>query len=156
MSCRWRPTLWINVPFQPSGKFLRNDVTLVPEYAVTLYRIRTFTVAKIYLLLSLLIKVKVTFSRYRPGVAQRVGRGIALLFHDRGTRRGWVVSSTPRPHFIPGKDPVPIVQETGWAPGRVWKGGISRSHRDSIPERPAHIQMLYRLSYRAHIIIINI
>jgi len=26
-------------------------------------------------------------SRYRPGVAQRVGRGIALLFHDRSTRR---------------------------------------------------------------------
>jgi len=25
---------------------------------------------------------------YRPRVAQRVGRGIALLFHDRGTRRG--------------------------------------------------------------------
>jgi len=34
------------------------------------------------------IKVKVKFSRYRPGVAQSVGRGIALLFHDRGTRRG--------------------------------------------------------------------
>ena len=31
--------------------------------------------------------VKVKYSRYRPGVAQRVGRGIALLFHDRGTRR---------------------------------------------------------------------
>ena len=31
---------------------------------------------------------KVTFSRCRPGVAQRVGRGIALLFYDRGTRRG--------------------------------------------------------------------
>jgi hypothetical protein len=31
---------------------------------------------------------KVKFSRYRPGVAQRVGRGIALFFHDRGTRRG--------------------------------------------------------------------
>jgi len=31
---------------------------------------------------------KVKFSRYRPGVAQRVGRGIPLLFHDRGTRRG--------------------------------------------------------------------
>jgi len=26
--------------------------------------------------------------RYRPGVAQRVGRGIALLFLYRGTRRG--------------------------------------------------------------------
>ena len=33
--------------------------------------------------------VKVKCSRYRPGVAQRVGRGIALLFHDRDTRR-WV------------------------------------------------------------------
>jgi len=32
--------------------------------------------------------VKVKWSRYRPRVAQRVGRGIALLFHDRGTRRG--------------------------------------------------------------------
>ena len=31
---------------------------------------------------------KVKCSRYRPGVTQRVGRGIALLFHDRGTRRG--------------------------------------------------------------------
>ena len=30
----------------------------------------------------------VKISRYRPGVTQRVGRGIALLFHDRGTRRG--------------------------------------------------------------------
>jgi len=27
----------------------------------------------------------VKLSRYRAGVAQRVGRGIALLFHDRGT-----------------------------------------------------------------------
>ena len=53
-------------------------------------------------------------------MAQRVGRGIALLFHDRGTRRGCVVSSTLRPHFTPGKDPVPILQEAGWAPGPVW------------------------------------
>jgi len=44
-------------------------------------------------------------------VAQRVGRGIALLFHDRGTRRGLAVSSTPRPHFTPGKDTVPILQD---------------------------------------------
>jgi len=33
-----------------------------------------------------------------------------------------VVSSTPRPHFTPGKDPVPILQEAGWAPGPVWTG----------------------------------
>jgi len=67
-------------------------------------------------------KVKVKWSRYRPDVAQRVGRGIALLFHDRGARRGWVVSSAPRPHFTPGKDPIPIVQEAGWAPGPLWTG----------------------------------
>ena len=34
------------------------------------------------------VKVKVKWSRYRPGVAQRVGRGIALLFHGHGTRKG--------------------------------------------------------------------
>jgi len=90
------------------------------------------------------------FPRYRPGVAQRVGRGIALLFHDRGTGSGWVVSSTFRPHFTPGKGPVPIVQEAGWAPGPVWTGGKSRPHRDSIPDRPARIQSVYRLSYPAH------
>ena len=48
-----------------------------------------------------------------------------------------MVSSTPRPHFAPGKDPVPILQEAGWAPGPVWTGGKSRPHRDSIPDRPS-------------------
>ena len=66
---------------------------------------------------------KVKWSCYRPGVAQRVGRGIALLFHDRGTRMGWVFSRTPWPHFTLGKDLVPIWQEAGWAPGPVWTGG---------------------------------
>jgi len=93
---------------------------------------------------------KVKWSRYRPAVARRLGRGIALLFHHRGTRRGWVVSSTSRPHFIPGKDPVPIVQEAGWAPGMVWMGRKSHPHRDSILDCPACSQSLYRLSYVAH------
>jgi len=48
-----------------------------------------------------------------------------------------VVSSTPRPHFTPGKNPVPILQEAEWTPGPVWMGGASRPHRDSIPDRPA-------------------
>ena len=85
-----------------------------------------------------------------PGVAQRVGRGIALLFHDRGTRRGWVVSSTPRPYFTPGKDPVAIVQEAGWAPGPIWTGGKSRPTGIRSPDRPARSQSLYRLSCPAH------
>jgi hypothetical protein len=78
-----------------------------------------------------------------------MGRNIALLFHDRDTRRWWVVSSTIRPHFAPGKDPGIILQEDGWAPGPVWIGRKFRPHRDSIPDRPACSKSLYRLSYPA-------
>ena len=94
--------------------------------------------------------IKVKWSRYRPGVAQRVGRDIVLLYHDHGARRGWVVIGMPRPYFTPGKEPVRIVQKAGWAPGPVWTGGKSCPHRDSIPDRPACSQSLYRLIYRAH------
>ena len=43
----------------------------------------------------------------------------------------------------PGKDPVPIVQEAGWAPGteNLAPTGI-RS-----PDRPARSESLYRLRY---------
>ena len=37
----------------------------------------------------------------------------------------------------PGKDPVSILREAGWAPEPVWTGGKSRPHRDSIPDRTA-------------------
>jgi len=105
-----------------------------------------------YIFIKYDIWVKVKCSLYRSGVAQRVGRGIALLFHDCGTRRGWVVRSTPRPHLTPGKDPVPIWQEAGWAPEPDWTGEKSLTHRDSIPDRPARSQSLYRLRYTAHAI----
>jgi len=95
---------------------------------------------------------KVKWTRYRPGVAQRVGRGIALLFHDSSTRRGWVVSSTLRPYFTRGR---PGTHFTGgWmGPRASVDGRKSRPHRDSIPDRPARSQALYRLSYAAHIYI---
>jgi len=53
------------------------------------------------------------WSRYRPGVAQRVGRCIALLFHDRDTRSGLVFSSTLRPQFSPGKTRYPFYRRLG-------------------------------------------
>jgi len=59
-------------------------------------------------------------------------------------------AARPSRTLPPGKDPVPIVQEAGWAPGPVWTGGKSRPHADSNPDRPARSQSLYRLSYRAH------
>ena len=67
-----------------------------------------------------------------------------------------MVSSTPRPHFTPGKDPAPILQEVEWASGPVWMGGKSRPHRDSIPDRPARSQLLYRLSYPVHTVQHNV
>ena len=71
-------------------------------------------------------------------MAQRVGRGIALLFHDRRTRRGCVVSSTPRPYFTHRKDSVPIVQEAGWAPEPVWTGAENLAPTGiRSPDRPA-------------------
>jgi hypothetical protein len=74
----FRPLLWA----QPDNISLRSQATT------------STSLSHIYK------KVKANWSRYRPSVAQRVGRGIALLFHDRGTRRRWVVSSTPGPQFI--------------------------------------------------------
>jgi hypothetical protein len=66
---------------------------------------------------------------------------------------GW---SAPRPgRFTPRKDPVPIVQETGWAPGLVWmcaKNCTPNGIRSL--DRPAHSQTLCRLSYLAHIMTI--
>jgi len=61
-----------------------------------------------------------------------------------------MVSSMPRPHSTPGKDPVPILQEAGWAPGLVWMGRKSCPHWDLIPDSPARSQSLYQLSYMAH------
>ena len=50
---------------------------------------------------------------------------------------GWVVSSTPRLYFTPGKASVPIVQEAGWAPGPVWTGGKPCHTGIGSPDRPA-------------------
>ena len=76
----------------------------------------------------------------------RGSRGIALLFLDDGTSRGWGVSVTPRPLFAPGKDPVSIVQEAGWAPAPVWTGAENVAPVGiRSPDRPARSQSLYRL-----------
>ena len=51
----------------------------------------------------------------------------------------------------PGKDPVSIVHEAGWAPGPVWTGAENLAPTEiRSPDRPARSQSLYRLSYLAH------
>ena len=86
--------------------------------------------------------------------AHRGSRGIALTFHDHGTRGLCGVSVTPRPLFTPGKDSVPIVQEAGWALGPVWTGAENLAPTGiRSPDRPARSQSLYQLRYPAHFII---
>jgi hypothetical protein len=72
-------------------------------------------------------------SYYRPEQAQRVGRGIDLLFRDLGARKGWVVSTTPRPLYSRKR---PGTHCTGgWVGLRAGLDVCEKSlpHRDSIP-----------------------
>ena len=59
---------------------------------------------------------------------------------------GW---STPRSgRFTPGKDPVPIVQEAGWAPGQMWTNAENLTPTGiRSPDRPARSESLYRQRY---------
>jgi hypothetical protein len=98
------------------------------------------------------VKVKVTLVQaLRLCTGRTAHKGSrALLFHDHGTRRGWGVSVTPRPLFTPGKEPVPIVQEAGWASGPVWTSAENLGPTGiRSPDRPARSQSLYRLSFCA-------
>ena len=51
---------------------------------------------------------------------------------------------------LPRERPGTHCKDAGWATGPVWTGAKSRPHRDSIPDRLARSQSLYRLSYPAH------
>ena len=84
--------------------------------------------------------------------AHRESRGIALLFLDHGTRRGEGSASRPGRSLSPGKTPYPLYRGLGGPRGR--SGQVRKiSPRTGIrsPDRPARIQSLYRLSYRARI-----
>ena len=95
-------------------------------------------------------KVKVKWSRYRPGVAQKVGRGIALLFHDRGTRRGERSAARPGRTLPPGKTRYPLYRRLGGPQGR--SGRAENLVPTGIRSRTVQsvAQSLYRLSYSAH------
>ena len=53
-------------------------------------------------------------------------------------------ASRPGRFFTPGKDPVPIVQEAGWATGLVWTGAENIAPTGiRYPDRPTCGQSLY-------------
>jgi hypothetical protein len=66
------------------------------------------------------LKLKVPHNRPK---GPEGGRGVALLFLDLGTRRGWMVSTLPWPLYL-GKTPYPLYRRLGgpqgWS-GCVWK-----------------------------------
>jgi hypothetical protein len=79
------------------------------------------------------------------GPKSQRGRVLARLFLDLGaTTGGW---SAPRPcRLTTGKDSVPILQGTAWAPGPVWmcvKNLAPTGIRS--PDHTARSQSLYRL-----------
>jgi len=101
------------------------------------------------------LKVKCTFVQALRSCTDcmdhRGSRGIALLFLDHSTRRGWGVSVTPWPLFTTGKDQVPNVQEAGWAPGPVWTSAQNLAPTGiQSPDHPACSQSLYWLCYPVH------
>jgi len=67
-----------------------------------------------------------------------VSRGIAVLFlGSRDSRWEWRGQPHAPASSTPGKDPVPIVQEVGWAPGPVWSGAENLSPNGiRSPDRP--------------------
>jgi hypothetical protein len=84
-------------------------------------------------------------------MAHRVGRGIALLFLDLSARRGWVVSTTPRPLY-PRERPGTHCTG-GWMGLRTGLDVCENSRPPTgirSPDRPASSQSLYRLSYPTH------
>ena len=67
-----------------------------------------------------------------------VGRGIALVFHDRGTRR-WVSGQQYAPAALYARERRGTHCTGGWVGPRVGLDGRGKSlpHLDSIPDRPA-------------------
>ena len=83
-------------------------------------------------------------------MAQRVGRGIALLFHDRGTRRGEWSAARPGRTLSPGKTRYPFYRRLGGPQGRSGRAeNLVHTGLRSRTVQPV-AQSLYRLSYRAH------
>ena len=79
-------------------------------------------------------------------MAQRVGRGIVLLFHTAALEGGEWSAARPGRTLPLGKNgyPVPIVQEAVGVPGPAWTGGKSLPTGVRSPDRPARSKLVSR------------
>jgi hypothetical protein len=102
-----------------------------------------------------LLQIKSKWYRYMPRTAQGGREGIAPTLSFLGTRRGWVVSITPRPRFTPGEIAPGTHCTGGWVGPRAGldaevRGKILCLSLGSNPGRSVRGQTLYWLSYPAH------
>jgi hypothetical protein len=83
--------------------------------------------------------------------AHRGSRGIALPFHDHGTRRGEGSASRLGRYLPPGKTRYPLYRRLGGPQGRsVQVRKISPPTGIRSSDFPARSQSLYRLRYPTH------
>jgi hypothetical protein len=85
----------------------------------------------------------------------RGGVEVQLYSFNLGARWGWVVNAMPWPLYPQERDPVPIVQEAGWAPGQVWMGEeyLAPTSIQS-PDHPVCSKLLYQLRYPGPLIFV--
>ena len=92
--------------------------------------------------------VKVKCSRYRPSVAQKVCRGIAVHFHDRVSRRGEWSAARPGWNLHPGKNRYPLHSRLGWPQARSHHPYVSWGYQ--LHKNTVHFSvriMVYKLCY---------
>jgi len=80
-------------------------------------------------------------------------RGMAVAILTFGTNWGLVHNATHWPLYLRERDPVPIVQEAGWAPDPVWAGVEKRKvsycpggSNQNLPSRTQLTALSYDLS----------
>ena len=117
----------------------------------TLYQCQNISSHTLYLK----VKVKVTLVQAlrlcTSRTAHRGSRGIAVHFHDHGTRRGKGSTSRPGRSLPPGKSRYPLYRRLAGPQGRSGQvRKISPPTGVRSPDRPARSQSLYRLRYPAH------
>ena len=86
--------------------------------------------------------LKSQWSRYRPGVAQKVGRGITLLFLYRGTRRGEWSATRPGRNLPPAQTQYPLYRRLNGPQGRSWRAENLFLTWIPSPDRPGRRESL--------------
>ena len=78
---------------------------------------------------------------------------VSLLMRNLRVRWEWAVIATPRPLYPRERDPLPIVQEPGWASGPAGRGAEKLTLTGvRTLERPLSSESLHRLRHHGHIL----